>query len=94
MKMKKNKCELCRTDKNIQKHHVKYKFWDKKDEIIMLCTKCHRKVHKEKRDSKYDIKLQCKKCGYIWGYDGKSEYYTSCPRCKNANVNVKKDAVK
>jgi len=33
-------------------------------------------------------KLKCKKCGYEWEYKGKSEYYTSCPRCR-ANVRVK-----
>lgn len=32
------------------------------------------------------MKLKCKRCGYEWDYQGTSDWYTSCPRCK---TNVK-----
>lgn len=24
---------------------------------------------------------QCKRCDYVWDYNGKAEYVGSCPRC-------------
>jgi predicted nucleic acid-binding Zn-ribbon protein len=27
------------------------------------------------------MELKCKRCGYIWNYKGKSEYYATCPKC-------------
>ena len=35
------------------------------------------------------MKLRCGRCGYWWEYGGKSEWYTSCPRCKTS-VRVRK----
>jgi len=35
------------------------------------------------------LKLSCNRCKHIWVYKGKSDWYTSCPRCKSS-VNVKK----
>ena len=35
------------------------------------------------------INLICQKCNHSWVYKGKSDYYTSCPRCKTS-VKVKK----
>ncbi len=32
--------------------------------------------------------LTCKRCKHTWPYTGKSEWYTSCPRCKTS-VRVK-----
>ena len=36
-------------------------------------------------------KLKCprEECSYKWDYDGESNWYTSCPRCKTS-VNVNK----
>ena len=31
-----------------------------------------------------NVKLRCGRCGYEWLYRGKSEWYTSCPRCKTS----------
>jgi predicted nucleotidyltransferase len=28
--------------------------------------------------------LRCGRCGYGWEYKGKSEWYTSCPRCRTS----------
>lgn len=35
------------------------------------------------------LKIKCKRCDYQWEYKGKSEWYTSCPKCKTT-VNIKK----
>ena len=32
---------------------------------------------------------KCKRCGHEWDYKGKSEYYTTCPKCKTS-INVRK----
>lgn len=41
------------------------------------------------------IMLKCnnKGCGYEWDYNGKSDYYASCPRCRGSVKvrNTKKD---
>ncbi|PNV81239.1 MAG: hypothetical protein C0179_03730 [Fervidicoccus sp.] len=37
-------------------------------------------------------RLKCPKCGYVWVYRGRSEYYATCPRCLR-KVNVKKYVV-
>jgi len=34
------------------------------------------------------MKLKCKKCGYEWDYKGKSQFYTSCPRCRYSNIKI------
>ena len=39
------------------------------------------------------VKLKCKRCGYIWDYNGKSEWYAPCSRCKTS-VNIKKQYIK
>ena len=32
--------------------------------------------------------MYCKRCGYEWDYNGNSDWYASCPRCKtNIRVN-------
>ena len=31
--------------------------------------------------------MRCGKCGYEWDYQGNSNYYTSCPRCRS-NIRV------
>ncbi|MFW6121147.1 MAG: DUF1660 family phage protein [Petrotogales bacterium] len=37
------------------------------------------------------MKLKCQNCGYEWDYNGKSDFYASCPRCKSSvNVNSRK----
>jgi len=33
------------------------------------------------------MQIKCKRCNYEWDYSGKSEWYTSCPRCRT-NVKV------
>lgn len=35
------------------------------------------------------VKLKCKRCGYEWEYNGNSEWYTSCSRCRTT-INIKK----
>lgn len=32
------------------------------------------------------IKLECPKeeCGYEWDYNGESDFYATCPRCKSS----------
>ena len=35
------------------------------------------------------IELKCKRCDYSWEYNGESEWYVSCPRCRTT-VNLKK----
>ena len=35
------------------------------------------------------VKLECKRCGYKWEYNGASEWYASCPKCRTT-VNVRK----
>jgi len=51
-------------------------------------------VEKEVQE-KMVIRLKCprEECGYEWDYDGKSEWYTSCPRCKTS-VSVRKPSNK
>jgi hypothetical protein len=34
--------------------------------------------------------LKCKRCEYTWKYTGKSKFYTSCPQCRNSNVDINK----
>ena len=41
------KCELCGSQKKIQKHHPDY---DKPLDIIFLCEKCHKNHHKQERN--------------------------------------------
>lgn len=33
--------------------------------------------------------LKCKRCGNEWNYQGKSEWYAPCSRCKTS-INIKK----
>ena len=43
---------------------------------------------------KKPIKLQCRICKYIWGYKGEKKIgFTSCPQCRNSNVNIHKHQV-
>lgn len=35
--------------------------------------------------------LKCKKCGREWDYQGKSDYYATCPNCKTS-VNIEEQA--
>ena len=35
------------------------------------------------------VKLKCKRCDYEWEYNGDSEWYASCPKCRTT-VNVRK----
>lgn len=35
------------------------------------------------------MKLKCQRCGHIWDYKGKSEYYCSCPICKTS-ISIRK----
>ena len=35
------------------------------------------------------MKLKCQRCKYEWDYQGKSDWYTSCPRCRTS-IKVKK----
>jgi len=35
------------------------------------------------------MKLKCKRCGYEWEYQGNSNWYASCPRCKT-NIRIGK----
>lgn len=30
------------------------------------------------------VQINCKRCGYSWDYNGKSEWYVSCPRCRTS----------
>ncbi len=30
------------------------------------------------------MKLTCSNCGYEWDYQGESDYYATCPRCKTS----------
>ena len=32
-------------------------------------------------EEKTKIELVCRNCNYAWVYEGKSEYYATCPRC-------------
>ena len=38
---------------------------------------------------KKGLKVNCNNCGHQWHYNGRSEFYTSCPRCRY-NINLKK----
>ena len=38
------------------------------------------------------VKLKCKKCGWVWDYGGRKEYYATCPNCRRA-VNIKKERI-
>ena len=41
------------------------------------------------------MKLKCEKCGYIWDYNGKSNYYATCPMCMHkVKVNEYKREIK
>jgi hypothetical protein len=35
------------------------------------------------------MKIKCKRCKYEWDYNGKSEWYCSCPRCKT-QISIRK----
>ena len=35
------------------------------------------------------MKLKCKRCEYEWEYNGESEWYASCPKCRTT-VSLKK----
>jgi hypothetical protein len=39
------------------------------------------------------VLLKCQRCGYKWNYQGKSEWYAPCSRCKTS-VNIKKQKIK
>lgn len=36
-------------------------------------------------------KLICQRCGNVWNYKGKSEFVTSCSRCKTSVMINKRD---
>jgi len=49
----------------------------KKEEIILKTDKSVPEL-----EVKFDATiLECPRCGHTWKYRGKSEYYTSCPKC-------------
>lgn len=35
------------------------------------------------------MEVKCKRCGYSWDYQGKSEWYISCSKCKTT-INIRK----
>ena len=35
------------------------------------------------------MKVKCKRCGYSWDYQGESDWYISCSRCKTT-INIRK----
>ena len=35
------------------------------------------------------MEVNCKRCGYSWDYQGESEWYISCSRCK-ITINIRK----
>ena len=35
------------------------------------------------------MEFKCQRCSYIWDYNGKSEWYTSCPRCRTS-ISIRK----
>lgn len=37
-------------------------------------------------------KLRCQNCEYEWEYNGKADYYATCPRCKSS-VSVKNQKI-
>jgi len=39
----KKQCEMCNSIENLELHHKEYN--KNKEEIILLCRKCHRKIH-------------------------------------------------
>jgi len=43
-------CELCKGTKNLQVHHLRYRFFkEKRNDVRVLCENCHlRKVHQQK----------------------------------------------
>lgn len=45
-KYKKEKCSKCGSDKNLQLHHYTKPY--KVDKVIVLCRKCHRRIHNGK----------------------------------------------
>ena len=68
--------------------HHKDKSWDNNspENLIILCPMCHTSRHKNTSIS--GKQLTCQGCKHTWPYTGKSEWYTSCPRCKTS-VRVK-----
>jgi len=48
----------------------------------------HARLIKNKKQ-KGSINLKCKRCGYSWEYNGNSEWYASCPKCRTT-INVRK----
>jgi len=38
------------------------------------------------------VKLKCPRCGWIWDYKGKKQYYATCPNCFR-KVNIAKRKV-
>ena len=67
----------------------------------MKVRKTKEKVEDNSRISKLVVKLRCSRCKYEWPYHGKKlselgqgySVFTSCPRCRNSNVNLEKHRV-
>jgi hypothetical protein len=38
------------------------------------------------------MRLRCPKCGHIWDYKGRREFYVTCPNCYY-KVNIRKNRV-
>jgi predicted RNA-binding Zn-ribbon protein involved in translation (DUF1610 family) len=38
------------------------------------------------------VKLKCPKCGYVWDYKGRKQYYATCPNCFR-KVNIARNRV-
>jgi len=45
-----NKCQICGSLEKLEIHHKKYT--NNKEDVILLCNKCHSKIHKEEKKKK------------------------------------------
>src|SRR5487761_635212 len=93
-----NKCKNCGSEENLEIDHIVALSdggTDSPNNLQVLCFEGHKKKHgayrpclspKEAQKAEPHrtalLVLYCKRCAYFWDYKGKSQWYTSCPRCK------------
>lgn len=58
-KIKKDNCFVCKSDKNIEQHHLDYSkpFW-----IMWLCRNCHKDVHRSESFKNILLKTALQGC--------------------------------
>jgi hypothetical protein len=91
------RCRMCGSARTLEIHHMVPRVKggsNLPDNLITLCSMCHKKAEKLNRPQVVGVELTCPRiaCGRSWLYTGSSTTRTSCPVCKTS-VTIAKNEV-